>query len=182
MALSEKRQAFCREYMKDFNGTAAAIRAGYSPKSAQEQAAMMLKTECVAAEIERLKAIESERTGITKERIMRELAKIAFVDPVKVLDEDGGLRADANEADRAGVNRIKVRRFPDGSTEREVGLSEKTKALELLGKMVGAFEGTQRANQVKLDGKEVRGLVILPAVEAQEDPIEVVEDDADAES
>lgn len=177
MALSDKRQKFCREYMEDYNATAAAIRAGYSPKTAGEQARQLLKTECVAAEIERLKAEESKRTGVTKERIMRELAKIAFVDPMEVLDEDGGIRSDVSKNDRAGVNKIRARRFPDGSVEREVGISDKAKALELLGKMCGAFEGTKRANQFDIEGKAIRGLVILPDVEAETEPIEVVEDE-----
>ena len=176
MALSDKQKAFCREYMEDYNATAAAIRVGYSPKTAQSQASQLMKRECVVAEIERLKAEESKRTGVTKERIMRELAKIAFVDPMEVLDEDGGIREGVSAHDRAGVNRIKVRRYPDGSTEREAGISDKTKALELLGKMCGAFE-PKKANAFDLDGAKVRGLVILPDVEAESEPIEVVEDD-----
>ena len=177
MALSAKRQAFCREYVIDYNATAAAIRAGYSPKSAHNIAKELLKIESVTAEVERLKAEESRRTGVTKERIMRELARLAFVDPAAVMDNDGEYWPDAEEADRACVNRVKYRKFPDGSIEREVGISDKTKALELLGKMIGAFDGSQRANQVKLDGQAIRGLVILPDVEAESEPIEVVEDD-----
>lgn len=177
MALSDKQKAFCREYMEDYNATAAAIRVGYSPKTAQSQASQLMKRECVVAEIERLKAEESKRTGVTKERIMRELAKIAFVDPMEVLDENGGIRKGASKHDRAGVNRIKVRSFPDGSKEKEVSISDKTKALELLGKMCGAFEGPKKANIFDLDGTAVRGLVILPDVEAEAEPIEVVEDE-----
>lgn len=176
MALSEKRQAFCREYVEDYNATAAAIRAGYSPKSAQEQAAQLMKIECVKAEIDRLKAEKSKRTGVTKERIMEELAKMAFVNHQDVSGKDGQLKKGIQRADSAAIKKIRTRYLPDGSTEQEIELYDKSKALDILNKMIGAYEGKQ-ANQIKLDGKEVRGLVILPEVEAETEPIEVVEDE-----
>lgn len=176
MALSEKRQAFCREYVEDYNATAAAIRAGYSPKSAQEQAAQLMKIECVKAEIDRLKAEKSKRTGVTKERIMEELAKMAFVNHQDVSGKDGQLKKGIQRADSAAIKKIRTRYLPDGSTEQEIELYDKSKALDILNKMIGAYEGKQ-ANQIKLDGKEIRGLVILPDVEAETEPIEVVEDE-----
>jgi phage terminase small subunit len=176
MALSEKRQAFCREYVEDYNATAAAIRAGYSPKSAQEQAAQLMKIECVKAEIDRLKAEKSKRTGVTKERIMEELAKMAFVNHQDVSGKDGQLKKGIQRADSAAIKKIRTRYLPDGSTEQEIELYDKSKALDILNKMIGAYEGKQ-ANQIKLDGQAIRGLVILPDVEAEESPIEVVEDD-----
>ena len=179
MALSEKRQAFCEEYIVDYNGTAAAIRAGYSSKGADVRATELLNTEAVRTEIDRLKAEKSRRTGVTKERIMEELAKLAFVDHQDVMDEGGKLKPGLVRADSAAIKKIRTRYLPDGSFEQEVELYDKTKALDILNKMIGAYEGKQ--NQIKLDGQTVRGLVILPAVEAEEDPIEVVDDDAEVE-
>lgn len=176
MALSEKRLAFCREYVEDYNATAAAIRAGYSPKTANQQADQLMKVECIRAEIDRLKAEKSKRTGVTKERIMEELAKMAFVNHQDVADDDGKLKKGVQRTDSAAIKKIRTKYFPDGSVEQEVELYDKSKALDLLNKMVGAYEGKQ-ANQIKLDGKEVRGLVILPEVEAETEPIEVVEDE-----
>lgn len=176
MALSEKRLAFCREYVEDYNATAAAIRAGYSPKTAGSQAEQLMKTECVRAEIDRLKAEKGRRTGVTKERIMEELAKMAFVNHQDVAGKDGQLKKGIQRADSAAIKKIRTRYLPDGSMEQEVELYDKTKALDILNKMVGAYEGKQ-ANQVKLDGQAIRGLVILPDVEAEAEPIEVVEDE-----
>jgi phage terminase small subunit len=175
MALSAKRQAFCEEYVVDYNATAAAIRAGYSPKTADVQATELMKVECVKAEIDRLKAEKSSRTGVTRERIMEELAKMAFVNHQDVAGKDGQLKKGIQRADSAAIKKIRTRYLPDGSMEQEVELYDKTKALDILNKMVGAYEGKQ--NQIKLDGKEIRGLVILPDVEAETEPIEVVEDE-----
>ena len=103
MALSDKRQAFCREYVEDYNATAAAIRAGYSPKTAKSQAEQLMNIECVVAEIDRLKAEKSKRTGVTRERIMEELAKMAFVNHQDVAGEDGKLRPGIIRADSAAI-------------------------------------------------------------------------------
>lgn len=53
MPLSEQRKRFVDEYLIDLNGTQAAIRAGYSPKTAQEQASRLLSNVMVRAEIEK---------------------------------------------------------------------------------------------------------------------------------
>jgi phage terminase small subunit len=52
--LSDKQELFCREYLKDFNATQAAIRAGYSPDSARQQASRMLTYDNVSERIESL--------------------------------------------------------------------------------------------------------------------------------
>ena len=59
--LTAKRQAFCREYIEDYNGTQAGIRSGYSPKTAQEQSSRLLCNAMILKEIARL---ESERRQI----------------------------------------------------------------------------------------------------------------------
>jgi len=61
--LSPKRQRFVDEYVVDFNGTQAAIRAGYAPKAANEQAARLLANASVKA------AVEERRKSIRKKSI-----------------------------------------------------------------------------------------------------------------
>ena len=56
MGLNAKRRKFCREYMVDGNGTKAAIRAGYSKRSAYSSACFLLNIHEVGAEIARLEA------------------------------------------------------------------------------------------------------------------------------
>jgi len=88
-ALTAKQLRFIDEYFKDFNGTQAAIRAGYSPKTANEQAARLLAHVSVAAEVNRRKEANRKQLNISRERWLRELASIAFLDPGKMFDNHG---------------------------------------------------------------------------------------------
>ena len=84
MALSLKKQRFVEEYLVDLNGTAAAIRAGYSIRSAKQIAHTLREDKEVDDAIERGQAELSRRTNVTSERVIRELANIAFYDPADV--------------------------------------------------------------------------------------------------
>ncbi len=143
MALNDKQKRFCEEYMIDLNATQAAIRAGYSIKTAPEQASRLLNNVNVSKEIDRLQALQSRRTGISADRVIRELAKIAFVDPNRVINpSDGTVKSDANADDRAAIQGVKVKQSSSvngDSFEAEVKLYDKTRALELLGKHLGLF-------------------------------------------
>jgi len=63
--LSPKRRRFCQEYILDSNGTAAAIRAGFSDRTAKTQASQMLDMPAVKAEIERLQQAAAAARNIT---------------------------------------------------------------------------------------------------------------------
>ena len=86
MALTNRQRRFVDEYLIDLNATQAAIRSGYSAKTAQEQASRLLSNVMVHAAIsDRMKARE-HRTEITQDRVLKELAKIGFSDIRKALD------------------------------------------------------------------------------------------------
>lgn len=76
----ERHSLFVREYLIDRNATQAAIRAGYAPKTAYAQGHRLLKNAEIAARIEAATTALMERLEVTKERITRELAAIAFSD------------------------------------------------------------------------------------------------------
>lgn len=80
MALTPKKARFVEEYLVDLNATQAAIRAGYSTKTAYSQGQRLLKDVEVAAAIQAAQAKRSEKTGITAARVIEELAKIGFSD------------------------------------------------------------------------------------------------------
>ena len=83
--LTKKQAAFVREYLLDLNAKQAAIRAGYSPRSAEVEGSRLLRHPKVVEALAReRKAIES-RTGITPERVLTELVKIGFSDIRKVV-------------------------------------------------------------------------------------------------
>lgn len=89
MGLTDKRKAFVEEYLKDLNATQAAIRAGYSAKTAEQIGFQLLHNTSVKESIaERMKARE-KRTEITQDRVLQEYARLAFLDPRNLFDETG---------------------------------------------------------------------------------------------
>jgi phage terminase small subunit len=78
--LNPKQSAFCREYVKDYNGTQAAIRAGYSKKTAQEQSSQHLSKLIIQQEIARRESLIENKVLVTKDKILRELSILGFSD------------------------------------------------------------------------------------------------------
>jgi len=80
MPLTPKQEAFVREYLIDLNATQAAIRAAYSAKTAKEQGARLLTNVHVSAAVGVAIKNRSDRTEISADRVLKELAKIGFAD------------------------------------------------------------------------------------------------------
>ena len=140
--LTKKQQLFVDEYLIDLNATQAAIRAGYSPQTANEQGSQNLAKLSIQNAIAVAMAERSKRIGINQDRVVQELARIAFVKITDVAKEDGSIKLDAAEDDLACVESIKVKRSDSetgSSEEREIKLAPKMKALELLGKHLGMW-------------------------------------------
>lgn len=140
--MNSKQQCFVEEYLIDLNATQAAIRAGYSPKTAKVIGCENLAKPEISNAISRAMAERSRRTGISQDRVVQELAKIAFVNITDICDPAGRIKATAKEEDLAAIEglRIKQSRSDTGSSEeREVKLCSKLKALELLGKHLGMW-------------------------------------------
>ena len=149
--MTKKQKRFVEEYLIDLNATQAAIRAGYSPDSARDIGCENLTKPNIKAVIDRAMAERSRRTGINQDRVIQEIAKLAFLNPVDVIDMDEAtVRGEAHRDDTACIASVKVKNIPtdDGAiTEREVKTYDKLKALELLGKHLGMF-----TDRVKVDG------------------------------
>lgn len=79
-SLTPKQQRFVDEYLVDLNATQAAIRAGYSAATANEQGSQNLAKLSISDAIAAARAEQSARTGITADRVLAELAKIGFAD------------------------------------------------------------------------------------------------------
>jgi phage terminase small subunit len=92
-ALTPKQSQFVAEYLIDLNATQAAIRAGYSARTANEQGARLLTNVSVHSAIDVAMKRRAERTEITQDRVLQELARIAFFDLRKLYREDGSLKA-----------------------------------------------------------------------------------------
>ena len=138
--LTEKQRMFVEEYLIDLNATQAAIRAGYSAKTADQQGSRMLANVKVQQAIAERMAERSKRTGVNQDRVVLELSKIAFLKMTDVVDRNGAIKQDASEDDLACIESIKYKESDNeygGSVEREVKVASKLKALELLGKHLG---------------------------------------------
>lgn len=143
MALTKKQKTFIDEYLIDLNATQAAIRAGYSPDSARQSGSDNMNNPYIRAHIDKAMAERSKRTGVNADRVIQELAKMAFINAVDVINtEDATLKDGALPEDTAAIQSVKVKSIPtkDGEgVEREIKMADKIKALELLGKHLGMF-------------------------------------------
>lgn len=136
---NKKQELFCQEYLLDLNATQAYIRAGYSPVEAESNASRMNANDKVRARIDELLAARSARVGINQDRVVRELARIAFLDPTRLANMNNAtVNDEATEDDRAAIASVKVKSGQD-FTEREIKFADKLKALELIGKHMGMF-------------------------------------------
>jgi phage terminase small subunit len=159
-----KRERFCREFIIDLNGTQAAIRAGYSKRSAAEQAYDLLRNPQVEARVAELKAAQFRRLHMSADEVLLELARIGRSDLRKVFDANGNLKPlheldDDTAAAIASVEvtekRQNVRKLKDpdeGEDQlvnevesiRKIRAWDKTKALDILAKHHGLFEQDNR--------------------------------------
>ena len=151
MTLTAKQEAFCNEYLIDLNATQAAIRAGYSPNTAQEQSSQNLSKLIIADRIAELMKLRSERTRISADRVLTELAKLGFCDIREYFVGESGLKSvsELDDDAAAALQMVKVRRSRSGETDEdgrpivdevvEIKLADKRAALELLGKHLGLF-------------------------------------------
>ncbi len=140
VALTAKQQRFCDEYLIDLNATQAAIRAGYSVKTANEQGSRLLAKLSIQEAIGKEMAERSKRTGINQDRVVIELAKLAFVNIADVVDlENATVKTSATDEDLACIQSVKIKPSEFG-TEREIKLYDKKASLELLGRHLGMFK------------------------------------------
>lgn len=149
--LTAKQQAFVDEYLVDLNATQAAIRAGYSPKNADVTGPRLLGNVGIAEAIKTRMDERADRLGVTQDDVVQALRAIAFADLREVTewgreqDESSGLwrvyvrlRDSERLSDEAAValNELRV----DASGHLTVRLSDKLRALELLGRHLGMFK------------------------------------------
>lgn len=147
--MTPKQAAFVREYLVDLNATQAAVRAGYSERTAGRIGAENLQKPVISEALRRGMLERSERTEITQDRVVEELARIGFADFQRAVTPDGALRPIREWGDLvAAIASVEVvtRALPSETGEaaiehvHKVRLWDKMSALDKLGRHLGMWK------------------------------------------
>ena len=151
--LSPRQELFVKEYLIDLNATQAAIRAGYSIKTAQEQAYQLLQKPSVQAAIAEAKKDRSAQTQIDANYVLNRLVEIDQMDVLDILTDEGNIKPVRDwpkvwriTLSGMDVNRLSSLEGSDGQTYesimQKIKWPDKVKNLEMIGKhvTVGAFK------------------------------------------
>ena len=157
--LTPKQARFVEEYLIDLNATQAAIRAGYSEKTAKEQGCQLLTKLNIAEAIAEAQAERSERTGITQDMVLRELALLGFANAGEYFKwgPDGVSLKSSDELtpdQQAAVAEVSETVTEKGGTIR-MKLHDKKGALVDIGRHLGMF-----TDKLALSADESLGTVL----------------------
>lgn len=143
--LNDKQRAFVAEYLIDLNATQAAIRAGYSKRTARAAGHKLLSNPTVADAVAAAKAERSERTEITADRVLQELAALAFLDPAQIAATSVKGPNDIAKLPE-GVRRAVTGWAWDRNENFTLKLGDKIAALKLVGDHLGMFKDGTTVN------------------------------------
>lgn len=159
MALNDKQEKFCLEYVKDLNATQAYLRV--YPKSSEESArrlgSKLLTNIDVQRRISDLKSKRAERVKLSGDMVIKRLADIAFahIGLVATWDSEGRLTLketkDLTEAELSAIDDIQCSPVSDGDGgllgyKKRVKMKDSLKALELLSRHLGLLDGTSKGD------------------------------------
>lgn len=176
--LTPKQQRFVEEYLIDLNATQAAIRAGYSENSAQQMGYENLSKPFIADYVAVAMRERQERTQVTSDMVVAELAKIGFSDLRNVLTKNGHLIDPQDwDDDTAGaissLEVVKTHRAGDVEDDKPIEYTHKIKtwdknsALEKLGKHLGMY--VDKVDHLSSDGSMKPTVIELVGVPVPDD-------------
>ena len=139
-SLTAKQKRFVEEYLVDGNATQAAVRAGYSEKTARPMGAENLTKPAIREALAEAQKARSERTGITAAKVLQEYAHIAFADIRRIVEWEGNkltLKAsrELSEADAASISEVSQ----SSNGDIRVKFHSKSSALDSIAKHLGMF-------------------------------------------
>ncbi len=145
-SLKDERQIkFVEEYIKSLNATDAAIKAGYSEKTARSQGSRLLTNVDIQKAIQQAKAEREERTKIDADYVLKRLVEIDQMDVLDIMDDNGNVKPikDWPKTWRQYISNIETISLEDeAGWLKKIKWPDKVKNLELLGRhvSVGAFK------------------------------------------
>ena len=140
--MTPKQEMFCREFLIDLNGTQAAIRAGYSAKTANRIATENLSKPDIKRCIEELKQQRQEVIGVDASYVLQRLIDIDQMDARDILNDDGSVKPiydwpDVWRQSISGVDLMEISNSENvAATLKKIKWPDKIKNLELLGRHV----------------------------------------------
>ena len=150
--MTDKQKRFCDEYLIDLNATRA-YKAAYpnvkKDETASAAAVRLLRNVKVAAYIAERQQARQERTEITQDRIVRELAAVAFADVTEVASVRQGVVRLRSTDELTEEQRRAIAGIKETQAGVEIKFNDKLKALELLGRHLGMFK-----DKVEVSGME----------------------------
>lgn len=155
VGLSDKQRRFVEEYLVDLNATQAAIRAGYSEKTAGKIGSENLQKLDIQNAITEAQNARSRRTQITQDRVLQEFAKIGFSDIRSLFTEGGNLRSlgdlDADAAAALSSVEVVTKNLGDGEVEyvHKIKMWDKVGSLTQMGRHLGMFVDKTEVHTVK---------------------------------
>jgi phage terminase small subunit len=196
--LTSKQCRFVIEYLKDLNATQAANRAGYSEKTAAEQGCRLLRNVKVRAAIEAAQAEMAKKLEVTRERVLKEAARLAFSDHRKMFDDAGRLKPihDLDDDTAAAIAGIEVveRAVPGGEGRTEfvhkIKFWDKNSALDKLCRHLGLATEKHEHKVLDENDKPISTLEVarqilfslrLAAERVERDPLKTANSEANAQ-
>lgn len=155
--LTEKQGRFVAEYLVDLNATEAAKRAGYSEKTAYSIGFENLRKPEIQEAIQAAMDARAQRTEITQDRVLQELAAIGFARITDCAQIVGGRVVVMDTDNLTDTQRSAIMGIKEGKFGLEVKMHDKIRALEKLGEHLGMFSGKAEGDSdgvtVVIDGE-----------------------------
>ena len=172
--MTPKQSLFVQEYLVDANATQAAVRAGYSKRTARSIGEENLTKPDIAAAIEDAMLERAARTGVTADRVIQELANLAFFDPADIYDANGALKSinDIPPAARSAIAGLEIAEIRDSDgvpvgRAVKLRLTDRLGALDKLMRHLGQYQDRMTLkgdaeNPLTLLVKAVQGNALRP--------------------
>ncbi len=179
--LKGKQPAFVQEYLIDLNATQAAIRAGYSKKTAKDIGCENLAKPNIQEAIQKALKKRELRTEITQDRVLKEYARIAFLDPRNFFDESDNLKSiteldDDTAACLTGMD-ISTRFIKnkgddlEPETVKKIKFIDKKGALDSVAKHLGMFEKDNKQKNPDIFHHNIANLTETEMIKVYQDAV-----------